>query len=146
MSWWRGKSRTVLKGFPHHAHYITYCPSSSESKIIFFAHVLWEPYKWSYQRRLIISDRGCDVTCAPIIWIIHAHLSVIIYANLYSAKELSIVSDGVRLGIWWFLMILRFDNNTFILRLKLIFLLKNSCTWSDEFKCRDYSQTIGLKA
>lgn len=64
-------------GFLHHAHYITYCPSSSKSMIILFALVLWEPYKLSYQHHLIIIDSDCDVTQTPLIWIIHVHLSVL---------------------------------------------------------------------
>ncbi len=72
-----GKEQHSTERFPHHAHYITYCPSSSESMIILFALVLWEPYKLSYQQHLIIIDRGCDVTRTPLIWIIHVHLSVL---------------------------------------------------------------------
>ncbi len=72
-----GKEQHTIEGFPYHAHYIMYCPSSSESMIILFALVLWEPYKLSYQRHLIIIDSGCDVTHTPLIWIIHVHLSVL---------------------------------------------------------------------
>lgn len=72
-----GEEAVQYGGFPHHAHYIMYCPRSSKSMIILFALVLWEPYKLSYQHHLIITDSDCDVTQTPILWIIHVHLSVL---------------------------------------------------------------------
>lgn len=51
-----GKEPHSTEVFPHHARYITYCPSSSTSMIILFALVLREPYKLSYQCHLIIVD------------------------------------------------------------------------------------------
>lgn len=71
MSWCLGKVQRTTERFPHRAHYIRHCPSSSESMIILFALVLWKPFWLSYQHRLIIIDTGCDVTQASLIWIIH---------------------------------------------------------------------------
>lgn len=42
MPWYREKEKPRSEGFPHHVHYIKYCPSSSKSMIILFAIVLWE--------------------------------------------------------------------------------------------------------
>lgn len=71
MSGCLGKEQRTTERFPHHAHYIGHCPSSSESMIILFALVLWKPFWLSYQHRLIIIDTGCDVTQAALTWIIH---------------------------------------------------------------------------
>lgn len=71
MSWCLGKVQRTTERFPHRAHYITHCPSSSKSMIILFALVLWKPFWLSYQHRLIIIDTGCDVTQASLTWIIY---------------------------------------------------------------------------
>lgn len=77
MSWCRGKEQRRTERFPHHAHYIRHCPSSSKSMIILFALVLWKPFRLSYQHHLIIIDTGCDVTQTALTWIIHCVLSVL---------------------------------------------------------------------
>lgn len=85
-----GKEQHCIEGFPHHAHYITYCLRSSKSMIILFALVLWEPYKLSYQCDLIIIDSGYDVTHTAVLWIIHVYLSVFgIAALLWGAAKYS---------------------------------------------------------
>lgn len=90
-----GKEQRLTEGFPHHAHYIKYCPSSSKSMIILFALVLWEPYKLSYHSHLIIIDSDCDVTQTPLIWIIYVHLSLLLYKPLVllTAKYSHILSN-----------------------------------------------------
>lgn len=93
-----GKEQHCTEGFPHHAHYITYCLTSSKSMIILFALVLWEPYKLSYQCDLIIIDSDCGVIHPALIWIIHVYLSVLVKKSLFSeaAKYLHLLRQ------YWF--------------------------------------------
>lgn len=132
-----GKEQHCLEGTPHHAHYITHCPSSSKSMIILFALVLWGTYKLSYQCHLIIFDSGGDVTWILFLWIIHVRLSVVgIETFALRTSYIFTHSFGFRIG-WNVLISARLHEH---LEVVLCLLMCNriktqaiaTVTWSDE--------------
>lgn len=101
MSWCLGKEQRTTERFPHHAHYIRHCPSSSESMIILFALVLWKPFWLSYQHRPITIDTGCDVTQAALTWIIHGIYLLLGIESLAPTCSWIFTCSSVQLWFEW---------------------------------------------